>query len=257
MSHSKKRPVRAAAATAVATLVAGSAVLLTAPAASATTVDVDYQCKTPIGDKGAVSPIDIKSVKSGSGYKLTMSFEKGVSSSPIELGKGAMNPSAKIKLGGAETGTIPVTGPPNDKAIPANTPIKIPDLSGTYTPKKSGKVTFTASTLTIKALGTTTTCEPKNNPKPSLTLDVTAAGGGGSGGGTGGGDASGGATGGGGDATSGGAAATGGSAPSGGGLPKTGPADSAVALGTLGGTVLLAGVGGALWVTRRRAAVRH
>nr|WP_180218288.1 LPXTG cell wall anchor domain-containing protein [Streptomyces albus] len=231
--------------------------MLTAPAASATTVDVDYQCKTPIGDKGAVSPIDIKSVKSGSGYKLTMSFEKGVSSSPIELGKGAMNPSAKIKLGGAETGTIPVTGPPNDKAIPANTPIKIPDLSGTYTPKKSGKVTFTASTLTIKALGTTTTCEPKNNPKPSLTLDVTAAGGGGSGGGTGGGDASGGATGGGGDATSGGAAATGGSAPSGGGLPKTGPADSAVALGTLGGTVLLAGVGGALWVTRRRAAVRH
>ncbi|MBO8190445.1 LPXTG cell wall anchor domain-containing protein [Streptomyces oryzae] len=259
MSHSKKRHSkkrRTAAATAAATALAGSAVLLSAPAASATTVDVDYQCKTPIGDKSAVSPIDIKSTKDGSGYKLTMSFEKGVSSSPVELGKGAMKPSAKIKLGGAETGDVSVSGPGNDKAIPANTPIKIPDLTGTYTPKKSGKVTFTASTLTIKALGTTTTCNPKNNPKPSLTLDVTAAGGsGGSGGDTGG---TGGAASGGGDA-SGGAAASGGSqaAPSGGGLPKTGPADSAVALGTLGGTVLLAGVGGALWVTRRRAAVRH
>ncbi|MBQ1158631.1 LPXTG cell wall anchor domain-containing protein [Streptomyces sp. A73] len=252
MSHSKKRHTRNVAATAVATALAGSAVLLSAPAASATTVDVDYQCKTPIGDKSAVSPIDIKSTKSGSGYKLTMSFEKGVSSSPVELGKGAMKPGAKIKLGGAETGDVSVSGPGNDKAIPANTPIKIPDLTGTYTPKKSGKVTFTASTLTIKALGTTTTCNPKNNPKPSLTLDVTAAGGSG---GSGGGDASGGAASGGGDASGG--AASGGSAPSGGELPKTGPTDSAVALGTLGGTVLLAGIGGTLWVTRRRAAVRH
>ncbi|MFE0876649.1 LPXTG cell wall anchor domain-containing protein [Streptomyces smyrnaeus] len=255
MSHSKKRHTRNVAATAVATALAGSAVLLSAPAASATTVDVDYQCKTPIGDKSAVSPIDIKSTKSGSGYKLTMSFEKGVSSSPVELGKGAMKPSAKIKRGGAETGDVSVSGPGNDKAIPANTPIKIPDLTGTYTPKKSGKVTFTASTLTIKALGTTTTCNPKNNPKPSLTLDVTAAGGSGGGGTSGGGDSSGGAASGGGDASGG--AASGGTTPSGGELPKTGPADSAVALGTLGGTVLLAGIGGTLWVTRRRAAVRH
>lgn len=258
MSHSKKRHSRNAAATAVAAVVAGSAVLLSAPAASAATVDVDYQCKTPIGDKSAVSPIDIKSTKSGSGYKLTMSFEKGVSSSPIELGKGAMKPSAKIKLGGAETGDVPVSGPTNDKPIPANSPIKISDLSGTYTPKKSGKVTFTAGVLTIKAMGTTTTCTPKNNPKPSLSLDVEGSGGGGDtggGGSTGGGDTGGGAaTGGGGDA----AASGGGGAPAGGGeLPKTGPADSAVALGTLGGTVILAGVAGTLWVTRRRAAVRH
>ncbi|MDJ1137392.1 LPXTG cell wall anchor domain-containing protein [Streptomyces iconiensis] len=232
--------------------------MLSAPAASAATVDVDYQCKTPIGNKGAVSPIDIKSTKSGSGYKLTMSFQKGVSSSPVELGKGAMKPSALVKLGGAETGNVPMTGASNDKAIPANTPIKIPDLTGTYTPKKSGKVTFTASTLTIKAMGTTTTCTPKNNPKPSLSLDVKASGGSGGGdtGGSGGGDTGGGAATGG---SGGEAAASGGSqsAPSGGELPKTGPADSAVALGTLGGTVLLAGVAGTLWVTRRRAAVRH
>lgn len=245
MYHQKRR-VALALATALA---GGSAVLMAAPAAQAEVQDVNYQCKTPIGNKGAVSPIDIKSVKSGSGYKLTMSFQKGVSSSPVELGKGAMKPSALIKLGGAESGTVPVSGAPNDKAIPANTPIKISDLSGTYTPKKSGKVTFTAGVLTIKALGTTTTCTPSNSPGPSLSLDVKGSGGGSAtDGGTGGG------TGGSGDDTGSGGPA---GAPSGGDeLPQTGPADSAIALGTLGGTVLLAGAAGALWLTRRNQAAR-
>ncbi|MFJ2914560.1 peptidase [Streptomyces sp. NPDC087228] len=208
-------------ALALASALAGTVVLMAAPAAHATVVDVNYQCKTPIGDKGAVSPIDIKSVRSGSGYRLTMSFQKGVSSSPVELGKGAMNPSAVIKMGGADQGQVQVSGAPNSAAIPANTPIRISDLSGTYTPKKSGKVDFTAGVLTIKALGTTTTCTPSNNPGPSLQLDVTAAGNGQ------------------------------GTPDNGGQLPKTGPLDSAVALGTLGGTVLLTGAAGVLWLTRR------
>ncbi|MFF8027204.1 LPXTG cell wall anchor domain-containing protein [Streptomyces sp. NPDC007896] len=229
------------AALAIAAALAGSAVLMAAPAAEASVVNVNYQCKTPIGDKSAVSPIDIKSVKSGSAYKLTMSWQKGVSSSPVELGKGAMSPSAVIKVGGADSGTVAVSGPANAAAIPANTPIKISDLSGTYTPKKTGKVTFTAGVLTIKALGTTTTCTPTNNPGPSLTLDVTAAGGGS---GSGGSSSSGGSTG-----------STG--TDSGGRLPQTGPADSAIALGTLGGTVLLAGAAGTLWLTRRHQTTRR
>ncbi|MFG2293658.1 LPXTG cell wall anchor domain-containing protein [Streptomyces sp. NPDC048603] len=211
----------------IASALAGSAaaVLAAAPAAHADVVDVKYDCKTPIGDKSAVSPIDIKAVKEGEGYKLTMSFQKGVSSSPVELGKGAMNPSALIVVKGAEEASVPVSGPPNAEAAPANTPIKISDLSGTYKPKKSGKVTFTAGVLTIKALGTTTTCTPGNSPKPSLELDVTAAGGTPQGTGTSGGESD--------------------------SLPQTGPADSALALGTLGGTVLLSGAAGVLWLTRR------
>ncbi|SPF03936.1 peptidase [Streptomyces sp. MA5143a] len=230
---------RTAALTSLVAL-AGSAVLMAAPVAHAEVVDVTYNCKTPIGDKSAVSPIDIKGVKRGDGYRITMSWQKGVSSSPVELGKGAMSPSATIRLSGAESGTLTVTGPANQEALPANTPIKINDLSGTYTPKKTGKVDFTAGVLTIKALGTVTTCTPGNDPGPSLTLDVTAAGGGGSGGSGG--------------STSGGTSGTGGS---GGELPQTGPLDSAVALGTLGGTVLLAGAAGALWLTRRNQTARR
>ena len=228
-------------ALATAAGLAGSAVLLAAPVARAEVVNVNYQCKTPIGDKSAVSPIDIEGVKSGSGYKITMSWQKGVSSSPVDLGKGAMEPSATIKLGGADSGTMNVSGPANQAVVPANTPIKINDLTGTYTPKKSGKVTFTAGALTIKALGTTTTCTPTNTPGASLSLDVTAAGGSTTGGTTG---------------------ATQSGDGSGAELPQTGPEDSAIALGTLGGTVLLAGAAGALWLTRRNqrhhvARVRH
>ncbi|MFD8721507.1 LPXTG cell wall anchor domain-containing protein [Streptomyces sp. NPDC059629] len=229
-------PKRTAALASAAAL-AGSAVLLAAPAAHATVVNVNYKCATPIGPKSAVSPIDIKAVKSGSGYKITMSWQKGVSSSPVELGKGAMSPSATITLGGAETGTLNVTGAANQAAIPANTPIKINDLSGTYIPKKSGKVTFTPYTLIIKALDTTTKCKPTNNPGPALTLNVTASDSGSSNSGS----------------SSSGSTGT----DSGGALPKTGPEDSFVALGTLGGTVLLAGAAGALWLTRRNQTVRR
>ncbi|MFE3792858.1 LPXTG cell wall anchor domain-containing protein [Streptomyces goshikiensis] len=230
MSH-RKRSTALAPVLALASALAGPAVLLAAPAAHAAVVDVAYACVTPIGDKSAVSPIDIKAVKEGAGYKLTMSFQKGVSSSPVELGKGAMSPSAVIQVGGAEKATVAVTGPPNPEAVPANTPIKITDLSGTYTPKKSGKVTFTAGVLTIKALGTTTTCTPGNGPGPSLELDVTGSGGA--------------------PEAPGAPEAT---APE--ALPQTGPTDSALALGTLGATVLLTGAAGVLWLTRRGGRAR-
>ncbi|MEH0578247.1 MULTISPECIES: LPXTG cell wall anchor domain-containing protein [Streptomyces] len=224
------------AALATAAALAGSAVWMAAPVAVAEVVNVNYGCKTPIGDKSAVSPIDIKGVKSGDGYKITMSWQKGVSSSPVELGAGSMKPSATIKLGGADSGTLNVTGPANEAAIPENTPIKISDLSGTYTPKETGKVTFTPGVLTIRALGTITTCTPRNSPGPSLTLDVTAAGGGAK--------------------SDGGSGDSGASGGSGDDLPQTGPEDSAIALGTLGGTVLLAGAAGALWLTRRGQTAR-
>ncbi len=227
---------RTAAGLTAAVAVAGAAVLVGAPAAQATVVDVNYACVTKIGPKSAVSPVDIKAVKSGSGYTITMSFEKGVSDSPIELPKGVMTPRAELVLGGAAEGTVKVKGTPNTVAIPPDTPISIGTLTGTFTPKKNGKVTFTAGKLIVHALGMDAAeCTPKNNPKPSLELDVTGL--------AGGGDAPPADDGNGEDDDNG----------SGTELPKTGPLDSAMALGTLGGTVLLTGAAGVLWLTRRTA----
>jgi len=224
---------RTTAALTAAVAVAGAAVLAGAPTAQAAVVDVNYACETKIGPKGAVSPVDIKAVKNGSAYTITMSFEKGVSDSPVELPKGVMTPRADLVLGGADSGTVKVKGTPNTAAIPPDTPISIGTLTGTYTPKKNGKVTFTAGTLTVHALGMdAAVCTPKNNPGPSLELEVTGL--------SGGSDTPPPADGG--DDESTGAE-----------LPKTGPLDSAMALGTLGGTVLLTGAAGVLWLTRRTA----
>lgn len=142
-----------------------------------------------------------------------------------------MTPRAELVLGGDASGTVKVTGTPNTAAIPPDTPIKIGTLTGTFTPKKNGKVTFTAGTLTVHALGMdAAVCTPKNNPKPSLELQVTGV--------SGGSDTP---------------PPADDSGDSGGRLPKTGPLDSALALGTLGGTVLLTGAAGVLWLTRRTA----
>lgn len=224
---------RTTAGLTAAAAVAGAAVLAAAPAARATVVDVNYACVTKIGPKSAVSPVDIKAVKNGSGYTITMSFEKGVSDSPIELPKGVMTPRAELVLGGAAEGTVKVKGTPNTVAIPPDTPIRIGTLTGTFTPKKNGKVTFTAGTLTVHALGMdAAVCTPKNNPAPSLELQVTGV--------SGGTDTPPPAE----DDDDGGSGTE---------LPRTGPLDSAMALGTLGGTVLLTGAAGVLWLTRRTA----
>lgn len=53
MSYQKRTALALAAA------LAGPVVLMAAPADHASVVDVDYQCQTPIGPKGAVSPIDV------------------------------------------------------------------------------------------------------------------------------------------------------------------------------------------------------
>ncbi|MER7519072.1 peptidase [Streptomyces sp. NPDC126499] len=232
----RRRTARALTASAVVTVAtAGAAVLLSAPDARATVVDVNYACETKIGPKSAVSPVDIKAVRNGGSYTITMSFEKGVSDSPVDLPKGVMTPRAELVLGGAASGKIQVKGVPNAALIPADTPIAIGRLTGTYTPEKSGKVTFTAGTLTVHALGMdAAVCKPVNSPRPSLELDVTAASG---------------------DLGGGSGDPAGGTGSDGGELPRTGPLDSATALGTLGGTVLLTGAAGVLWLTRRTA--RH
>ncbi|MBF9073278.1 hypothetical protein I2501_35225 [Streptacidiphilus sp. NEAU-YB345] len=204
---------------------------------------VDYACVTPIGNVSAKPQITISAVKSGSSYKLTESFASGVSSSPVALPAGSMTPKTTVAVAGADNGTLTLNGPANSAAIPANTPIKPSDMTGSYTPGHTGKVTFATGVLTISALGTTTTCTPSPAPAPSLTLQVTAAGSGG----ITGGSASGGSSG---SGSSGGAAATGGSGSSGsagsagtsGGLAETGGSNAPYqALGLVGGTILLLG----------------
>lgn len=194
-------------------------------------VQVAYSCKTPIGDKEAVSPVRINAKKNGGDFDLTVKFSKSVMDSPADIPADSVKPSMEVALGGADKGFVHVEGPTNKEPIKAGDPIEIPDLTGTYKPGASGTSTLSPGVLTVEALGTTTTCTPPAGVAVSLELDTSAQPGGASGG-SGGGSASGSA--GGGDA-------------SGGGLADTGAGDDGAlrALALVAGTVIL--IGGAVF----------
>ncbi|MFI2204521.1 hypothetical protein ACH47Z_27795 [Streptomyces sp. NPDC020192] len=191
-------------------------------------VQIPYACKTPIGDKNATSPVQINAKKNGGNFDLTVQFKKSVMDSPADIPANSVKPSMEVVLGGADKGTVHVEGPTNAQPIKSGDPITIPDLTGTYKPGASGSSTLSPGVLTVKALGTTTTCTPTRT-EVSLTLDTSKQEGGASGG----------------TSTSGGTSSTGGgSTGSGsGGLAETGAGDHGAlkALGLVAGTAILLG----------------
>ncbi|MFD4548441.1 hypothetical protein [Streptomyces sp. NPDC058466] len=192
-------------------------------------VSIPYACKTPIGDKNATSPVQINAKKNGGSFDLTVQFKKSVMDSPADIPADSVKPSMEVALGGSDKGTVHVEGPTNAQAIKSGDPIEIPDLTGTYKPGASGSSTLSPGVLTVKALGTTTTCTPTKS-EVSLTLDTTQQASGASGGGASGGGSSGSGSGSGGTSSSGGLAETG--SDSHGALK---------ALGLVAGTVILLG----------------
>jgi hypothetical protein len=144
-------------------------------------VSIPYACKTPIGDKNATSPVQINAAKNGGSFDLTVQFKKSVMDSPADIPADSVKPSMEVVLGGSDKGTVHVEGPTNAKEIKSGDPIEIPDLTGTYKPGASGSSTLSPGVLTVKALGTTTTCTPTKT-EVSLTLDTTQQASGASGG---------------------------------------------------------------------------
>ncbi|MEU9093763.1 hypothetical protein [Streptomyces sp. NPDC048428] len=194
-------------------------------------VVVNFACKSPGPEEGIASKVTINAKKKGGSYALTVKTAKGVMNSPAPLPAGALKPSMKIVIGGADKGSVNVTGPGNPEALETGKPVNLPDMTGTYKPGASGKSTLTPGALTIDVMlggqKINIPCTVKGTPAASLVLDTTAQEGGASGGDTGG---------------SGGAAAGGGTA-SGGGLAATGAEDngSLRALGLVAGTAILLG----------------
>ncbi|MGN9814398.1 hypothetical protein ACTMUQ_03485 [Streptomyces sp. SD11] len=207
-------------------------------------VDIPYACKTPIGDKNATSPVQINARKNGGSYDLTVQFKGSVMDSPADIPADSVKPSMEVVLGGADQGTVAVEGPTNAEAIKSGDPMVISDMTGTYKPGADGESTLSPGVLTVKALGTTTTCTPTKSTV-SLTLDTSAQPGGAAGGSAGGA----------------GTSAGGGSGDPGGGLADTGAGDGGLlrALGFVAGTAVL--LGGAVFTFMpgawRRAASRR
>ncbi|MFG3529454.1 hypothetical protein ACGF8B_22250 [Streptomyces sp. NPDC047917] len=195
-------------------------------------VSVDFTCTSP-GPPAIASKVTINARKSGGSYALTVKTAKGVMDSPAALPAGALKPSMDVTVGGADKGSVKVTGPANAEPLEQGKPVDLADMTGTYKPGASGKSTLSPGTLTIDVtLGTSKInipCKVKGAATPSLELDTTAQEGGASG------SAASGSTG------TGGAAAAGGTAS--GGLAATGAEDNGTlrALGLVAGTAILLG----------------
>lgn len=190
-------------------------------------VEVAFDCGAVVPG-GIKTPVTVNAKKNGSGYDLTVKTAKGAMASPMALPAGALKPSMDIKLGGADSGTVKVTGPANAEPIPDKAPVSLSDMTGTYKPGKTGKVTLSPDQLTIDvtmAPGATPINVPckATSSGVSLELDTTAQPGGSGSPSTTGSTTSG-------SAASGGLAETG--AEDGGGLK---------ALGLVAGTVILLG----------------
>ncbi|MFF3625206.1 hypothetical protein [Streptomyces sp. NPDC002467] len=188
-------------------------------------VDVKFDCGETVPG-GITTPVTVSAKKNGGNFDLTVKTAKDAMKAPVPLPKGALKPSMQIKLGGADSGMVNVTGPANADAIAQGAGVSLSDMTGTYKPGKTGKVTLSPADMSIDVTMVAGSA-PLNVPCKatstgvSLELDTTAQpGGSGS------------------PATTGG---TGGSAS--GGLAETGAEDEGgiKALALVAGTVILLG----------------
>ncbi|MFF8838471.1 hypothetical protein [Streptomyces sp. NPDC015130] len=210
-------------------------------------VTVAFACQSP-GPPNINSKVTISAKKNGAVYDLTVKTAKGVMDSPAPLPKGALVPTMAVKIGGADSGTVTVTGAPNPTAVAAGAPVSLEDMKGTYKPGATGKSTLSPGALTIKVtLGGAKMdipCQVKGAVNASLELDTSKQAGGASGGGSS-------------TSGSGSGSGSGGSTSSGGNLAETGAeSDGALrALALVAGTVIL--VGGAVFTFTPWARLRR
>ncbi|MFB7527950.1 hypothetical protein ACFC0C_06815 [Streptomyces sp. NPDC056178] len=192
-------------------------------------VSVHFTCTSP-GPADIASKVTINAKKSGGSYALTVKTAKGVMDSPAALPAGALKPSMDVVIGGADKGSVKVTGPANAAPLEQGKPVDLADMTGTYKPGASGKSTLSPGTLTIDVtLGASKInipCKVKGSVTPSLELDTTAQQGGASG-----------------STTTGSTGSAAGGTASGGGLAATGAEDNGTlrALGLVAGTAILLG----------------
>ncbi|MEW2581709.1 hypothetical protein [Streptomyces virginiae] len=145
-------------------------------------VEVSFDCGAVVPG-GIKTPVTINAKKNGGSYDLTVKTAKSAMAAPMALPAGALKPSMDVKLGGADSGTVKVSGPANAEPIPDKAPVSLSDMTGTYKPGKSGKVTLSPDQLTIDvtmAPGSTPINVPckATSSGVSLELDTTAQPGG-------------------------------------------------------------------------------
>jgi hypothetical protein len=122
------------------------------------------------------------SPKVGDTVTITWKTVKAASNNPniIDLPANVVLPTGTIKVGGAQSGSLPAKGTRTNPATPKNSPMLLSDMTATVTLTTAGSVTFTPGAYNINVnvgLSTDTSCTPDATPPVGLTLTVGAGSG--------------------------------------------------------------------------------
>ncbi|MHA5049470.1 hypothetical protein [Streptomyces sp. SD15] len=183
----------------VALMLGGAGILLGVAVTPAQAAEVSYLTECIPPSISGLPPVEGTTqaeitapaeAKVGDEVTITWKFVKAASKNPdvIDLEKDTVKPTGTLKAAGAQTADIAMEGPRSNPAIPKNSDMKLPDMTGKLKLTAAGEVTLTPDAYNInvsKPVSTDTKCAPKETVKSAATIKVTGSGGG-SGGTTGG-----------------------------------------------------------------------
>ncbi len=198
MLSATRRPRRSAvrrrwtAALGAVALVAGAASLTTpasAMAAAAAPVDFATHCVPPPiagippidGTTTAEIAVDNLAPKVGDTVTVTYTVSKPAAANPVDLALPAdiMTPTGKVTLGGAQSGSITVTGPKKNPPVPGKGAFPPFSMTGTFTVTAPGSITLSPGDYNIHTsyiMELDTPCTVITPPAPvSETIVATPA----------------------------------------------------------------------------------
>ncbi|MFF0444928.1 beta-xylosidase [Streptomyces sp. NPDC004609] len=174
------------AALGTAALLAGTAALAAPATALASSVPVDFLTRCIPPDIAGLPPIegtttaqitvDNASPKVGDTVTVTYKVTKPAASNPVDLALPAdiMTPSGKVAIGGAQSGSVTVTGPKKNPPVPGKGAFPAFEMTGTFTVTAPGSITLSPGDYNIHTsfiMELDTPCSVKNPPAPvSQTL---------------------------------------------------------------------------------------
>ncbi|MEX0170672.1 beta-xylosidase [Streptomyces sp. LMG1-1-1.1] len=159
--------------------VAGGGVLAAPAGAVSQSVDFQTRCVPPPiaqippieGTTTAQITVDKPNPKVGETVTVTYAVTKPAASNPVDLALPAdiLTPSGKVVLGGAQTGTVTVTGPKKNPPVPGKGAFPGFSMTGTFTATAAGSITLSPGDYNIHTsylMELDTPCTVLNPPAP-------------------------------------------------------------------------------------------
>ncbi|QZZ32754.1 hypothetical protein A7X85_19795 [Streptomyces sp. ST1015] len=163
----------------------GTSALFGLAAVPAMAAEVSYttHCVPPAG----IPPVDgttkvqitaPATAKAGDTVDVVWKFTQAASKNPdiIDLPANSVQPSGTLKVSGAQSGDVAMTGPRENPAIPKGGAMVLADMKGTLKLTAPGEVKLTPDAYVVNAMGTNTNCAPTQAVSPAATITVTGGG---------------------------------------------------------------------------------